>query len=267
MGKNGYNCIRKMFRGMDMIGVLLAINIGISFIILLAISMIRNHFKKIDRSMRIYADKKTYKSKSDTLFLDSLIEKYRVIVGYNKNNNIDVQMMIHKSFCEENIGRFKYTGVQSIANKGKIVMWGVLISQIGLELLKGVASYSKISFAMIIANSLICMLITLIGVIKGIPEEREKLIIELTDYIVNTYPAELEWQREQKNIKELKSEVEQLKEVLDSYKTIETQNNINEVHKQTQNEEYKEVQIKETIEEILQEKDIIHLLDKIKLNV
>ncbi|MEG1829318.1 MAG: hypothetical protein RR309_07850, partial [Cellulosilyticaceae bacterium] len=152
----------------------------------------------------------------------------------------------------------KYTKVQSIANKGKIVMWGMLIIQIGLELLKGVEAYSKIGFILIIANSLLCMLITLIGVIKGILEERERLTIKLADYIVNTYPAEIEWQREQKNIKELKSEVEHLKEELYSYKTVETQKDINGVEKSAGVEE---------VEDILQEKDIIHLLDKMNLNI
>lgn len=255
---NGYNCIREIYGGINMIGILLAINIVLSFIILLATSMIQNHFKKIDRSMKIYADKKMYKSRSDTLFLSSLLEKYKIITEYNKNN-VDIQTMVHKAFCEEVIGRFKYTKVQSIANKGKIVMWSILMAQIGLELLKGIASYSKVSFIMIIANSLICMLITLVGVIKGIPEEREKLIVKLADYIVNTYPAEIEWQREQKNIRELKDQVQYLKEELDNYKSEVDQKNI-EV-------EEKESKIKETIDEILQEKDIIHLLDKINLNI
>lgn len=255
---NGYNCIREIYRGMNMIGLLLAINIVLSFIILLATSMIQNHFKRIDRSMEIYADKKIYKSRSDTLFLDILLEKYKLIVGYNKNSNVDMAMMIHKAFCEAYIGRFKYTKVQSIANKGKIVMWGMLIIQIGLELLKGVEAYSKIGFILIIANSLLCMLITLIGVIKGILEERERLTIKLADYIVNTYPAEIEWQREQKNLKELKSEVEHLKEELYSYKTVETQKDINGVEKSAGVEE---------VEDILQEKDIIHLLDKMNLNI
>ena len=103
------------------------------------------------------------------------------------------------------------------------------------------------------------MLITLVGVIKGIPEEREKLTIKLADYIVNTYPAEIEWQREQKNIRELKDQVQHLKEELDSYKLEVDQKDIEVVEKESK--------IKETIDEILQEKDIIHLLDKINLNI
>lgn len=238
-----------------MVGILLGVNITLGVITVFATSMIQNHFKKIDRSIQIYTDKKVYKSKSDIYFLASLLEKYKLISQYNKHD-VDIMVMVTKTFYEEQIGRFKYTKVQSIATKGKVIMWGVLASQMGVQLLRGTITYSEISFIMIIANSIICMLVALVGVIKSIPEEREKLFIKLEDYIVNIYPAEIEWQDNKNNIKELEIKLRELEEELDTYKAKAYKNDIIiEVNKQ------------ETSEEVLHERDIIHLLDKIKLNI
>lgn len=251
---NGYNCNRGMHRGMDMIELLFLLNIGIAFVILLTTSMIQTHFKRIHRNVERYADKKTYKPHKSTQFITTLLDRYSVISG-NMGTKVDVGVLVTKTFYEERVGKFRYTCVESIAIRGKVVMWAILICQIGIELVTKVAPYPKKDIIFIIATTLICMIITLVGVIKGIREEREKLLVKLADYIVNTYPAEKEWQKQQEDIKKLHEKIDHLKEELHSYQEPQNIIPIPE-HKAESKEEDKD---------LLKEKDIISLLDKFNL--
>lgn len=237
-----------------MLELFLGINIGLSFIILFTNSMIQNHFKKIHRNISVYADKKVYKSQTDTQFLDTLLERYYLIIGYNQQE-LDVEVLVSKSFYEERVGKFRYTLIESIAIHGKAVMWTLMASQIGIELLTQLPSYPKRDFIMIIANTLLCMIITLMSVIRSVPEEREKLITRISDYVVNTYPAEVEWQKQQQNIRKLEQKIEELQEELESSCKEPKINKVQESKKE----------VIESKKELLKERDIVTLLDKFKL--
>lgn len=237
-----------------MLELFLIINIGLAFVILFTNSMIQNHFKKIHKSISAYANKKIYKSQADTLFLDTLLERYHLILGYNQQK-IDIEVLVSKAFYEEKVGKFRYTLVESITTRGKVIMWALLVSQIGIELITQLPAYPKRDFIMIIASTLLCMIITLMGVIKSIPEEREKLITRISDYVVNTHPAEIEWQKQQQNIKKLEQKIEELQEELEiNYKEFK----VNKVEEQKKG-------IIEQPKELLKERDIVSLLDKFNL--
>lgn len=235
-----------------MIKVLTITNIGIALMILLAARMLQHHFKRIERYSEIYADKKVYKGEAEIRFISLLVEKYHEISGHIKER-ADVSVMVSKAFYNEKVGCFKYTTVQSIATKGKVIMWILLMIQVGTELITQAPIHTKINFIMIMSNTLLCMVMTLFGVIKSIPEERDKLLIKLADYIVNTYPAELEWRKQQQGIKELQSKVEELQQELASYQTCGVLNTSSLEQNKSENPDK------------LKEKDIIKLLGKINL--
>lgn len=235
-----------------MIEVLTIINIGIAFMVLLATSMLQHHFKRIERYSEIYADKKVYKGETEIRFISLLIAKYHEISGHI-NQKADVSIMVSKAFYNEKVGCFKYIAVQSTAIKGRMIMWILLVIQVGIELAVQAPIHTKVDFIMIITNALLCMIITLFGVIKSIPEERDKLLIKLADYIVNTYPAELEWQKQQQGMKELQSKVEELQQELANYQTCGALNVAPTDVNKGENPDK------------LKEKDIINLLGKFNL--
>lgn len=237
-----------------MIELFFGLNIGMAFITLLTISMLNNHFQKIDKWIDRYADKKAYKQQEDMRFVNLVLERYEVITS-NQGKCIDVGILVKKTFYEEKIGKFRYTLIESIALRGKILMWAILFGQIGIELIGKVPAYPKRDVIMIIANTLICMIITLVGVIRGLVEERERVLSKIEDYIVNTYPAEIQWEKNREDVKKLYERIEYLQGELQGYQQRES-NVAVETEKETS---------KEKTKEFLKEKDIISLLEKFNL--
>ena len=241
-----------------MIVILLLINIVLDFIILFTTSMVQNHYKKIDKFIKIFADKKVYKSQREITFISDLLERYSVVLEYTEKN-IDVEALIKKYFYEYPIGKFRYTKIKSFAVRGKIIMWGVFLCQLGLDLLTMRRASTQIDFIVIIASALLCMLISLVGIIKSIPEEEAKLIVKLEDYIVNTYPAEMQWQKKEKNIKNLEEKVQKLEQELQNYQ--EKINPVEVSEGTSEGEEYSKDK------DVLSAKDIMNLLDQINIEL
>lgn len=240
-----------------MIGVLFFVNAIVAIIILFTTSMLQNHFTKIERSLNIYTDTKAYKPEGEVRFINKLISRYKTL-SQQKNSSIDIETMILKAFYEERIGRFSYIKVQAIALQGKIMMWIILVLQIAFEILGKNPGQSIGHFIYIVASTFLCMLTTLISVIKSIADQREQLLIKLQDYIINAYPAEISWQSKQKNIKDLLHKIEKLENELQNYQTQKQQK---EVLKQE-----KEVLSKQ-VDKKLKEEDIKNLLEKFNLNI
>lgn len=134
-------------------------------------------------------------------------------------------------------------------------MWGVFLCQIGLDLLTMRRGNTQIDFIIIIASALLCMIISLVGIIKSVPEEETKLIIKLEDYIVNTYPAEMQWQKKEKNIKNLEEKVQKLEQELQNYQ------------EKTNPVEVSEVKEYPKDKDMLSAKDIMSLLEQINIEL
>lgn len=232
-----------------MIGGLFFANAVLAGIILFTTSMLQNHFSKLEKSISIYTDNKAYKSQQDIQFISKLIDRYKAL-NAEEVKSLDIETMILKALYEEKIGKFEYLHVQSIALQGKGLMWAILVIQITFEILGNNPGQSIAHFIYIVASTFLCILITLIGVVKSILEQKNKLLIKLQDYIANTYPAELSWKTKQKNIKELLSKIEKLENQLESYQ-----------NKEDAQEETEEEQLNK-----LKEDDIKSLLEKLDLN-
>lgn len=232
-----------------MIGGLFFFNVLLCLITFLAISMLQNHFNKIQESMDIYLDTKAYKTDSKIKFISRVLNQYQKLSQESMNEArlappIDVEVMTYKVLYEEKIGKFSYLSVQRIANKGKVLMWGVLILQIGLEVLGERPGESIEDFIFIIASTFLCMIITLIGIIRNVGDLQKQLVIKVHDYVVNTYPVNLAKRTKQQEIKELMEKIQKLENELELYQ---------------QNSEEKK--------EVLNGKEIMHLLNEIDLHV
>ncbi|MGL4736132.1 MAG: hypothetical protein ACRCW2_01640 [Cellulosilyticaceae bacterium] len=205
-----------------MISVLFGVNVFICIITFLATSMLQNHFNKIHRSMAIYLDTKAYRPNSEVSFINKVLTRYQELSSSQSEEkvivpHIDVEVMIHKALYEEHIGKFSYLGVQSMANKGKVVMWGILIVQIALDIMSGQPGRSVINFIFIVASTALCMVATLYSIIKSVCDKREQLVIKVHDYVVNTYPVDLLERTKQQEIKELMERIQKLESELETY--------------------------------------------------
>lgn len=229
-----------------MIGILFGINTMLALAVAFATTMLQNHFSKIEKSIEIYHNPKAYKTESEIAFIRDLTEKYQKAYQTGESEYIDVEAMIQVAFYEKKVGKFSYHTVQNIAVKSKLIMWAVLCIQIVLEILSMNPGQSIPHFIFIVMSTVLCILITLIGIFKGVIEEKEQLFIKIQDYIRNTYPTEIKWKEKQKDVKELLDKIDKLEAELEHYQM-------------NQEVPSKEKQIKE--------EDIKMLLNKIDMNL
>lgn len=205
-----------------MISVLFGVNVLICIITFLTTSMLQNHFNKIHRSMVIYLDNRAYRPNSEVSFVNKVLSRYQELSSNRTEEeaivpHIDVEVMIYNALYEEHIGKFSYLGVQSMATRGKVVMWAILVIQIALEIMGGQPGRSVVNFIFIVASTLICMIVTLYSIIKSVPEKRQQLVVKVHDYIVNTYPVDLLERTKQQEIKELMERIQKLEGELETY--------------------------------------------------
>ncbi|MEF9958822.1 MAG: hypothetical protein RR448_03975 [Niameybacter sp.] len=200
-----------------MIGVLFGINTVLALIVAFTTRMLQNHFEKINKSIQVYLNPKAYKTESDITFIRKLIEKYQRIYEAQDGENIEVETMIQTAFYETRIGRFSYITIQNIALRCKLIMWTILFVQVCIEILSKAPGRSISNFILIIASTVLCLIVALMGVFRNIIEEREQLFIKVQDFIVNTYPTELKWKDKQKDIKALLARIEELETELEAY--------------------------------------------------
>lgn len=199
-----------------MIGALFIINTVVALVIGFTMSMLKNHFSRIEKSMEIYDNPKIYKTKSDTEFIGELIERYKKLDQVAKKT-IDIDTMIEASFYKQKIGKFSYLAVQNVATKGTVIIWIILATQIGLEVLSPIPGSSITNFICIVSNTLICLLLTLAHVFKGINDQKSHLFVKIRDYILNIYPASIAEKDHQKDMKALLDRIQKLETELENY--------------------------------------------------
>ena len=197
--------------GSHVVIVLFFINVIGAFVVLLSTSMLQNHFHKIEHSMEIYNSTKTYKPESQINFITKVLEKYREVRTI-ESDMMNVEAMITNLLYQEKIGHFNFLKVYSIATKGKIMLWSVLVGQVTIELIVNISKGSIVNFSFIIANTILCMLITLAQIIKAIDDKKEHLVVKVNDYITNTHPLENAFKERDDKIKELMGKLEQLEQ-------------------------------------------------------
>ena len=200
-----------------MIGVLFGINALLALIVTFTTRMLQNHFEKINKSIQVYLNPKAWETESEIDFIRNLIDKYQRVFEAQNGENIEVETMVQNAFYEKRIGRFSYITIQNIALKSKLVMWGALSIQVFIEILSKSPGSSIKNFIFIIASTILCLIISLMGVIKNIVEEREQLFIKIQDFMINTYPSEMKWKDKQKDVKALLARIEELEAELEQY--------------------------------------------------
>lgn len=192
-----------------MIGVLFGVNILLALGIGLTTAMLQNYFNKIEKSLTIYGNPKAYKPQSHIAFIDGLIEKFRNLAEADEEV-VEPEYIIQERFSKEKIGVFSYQKVHRLATKGKVMVWGVLAIQMMIELMSKMPGQSISDFIYIVGSTLICMLITLIDVVKNVSEQKNKLVEKIKEYIFNTYPNELDQRHKQKAYQELMEKLDHL---------------------------------------------------------
>ncbi|MGL4798299.1 MAG: hypothetical protein ACRCWY_02715 [Cellulosilyticaceae bacterium] len=188
-----------------MIGMLFGVNILVALSVGLTMTMLQNHFSKIKKSTYIYGDPKAYKPYSDIAFIDSIIEQVRGIAEKDEEDESleDMANLINQKLMTEKIGVFKYQVVARIAMQGKYLIWIVLIGQIILEMTSKKPGESISDFIYIVGSTLLCMLVTLAGVVNNLTDQKTALIEEIQQYILDTYPRQREKRHKQNELREI----------------------------------------------------------------
>lgn len=192
-------------RGSCMIGILLGVNVLIATSVILATAMILNYFKVIEKGTNLYLNQKAYAPFRQIKFIKDLLERYKML--QLQGATIDLENMIKVYLYKQKIGKFKYLMVQSIAGKGKYMMWGILSLQIIIEVLGEHPGTSNLQFIFIVTSAMQCLFVTLSHVVINIEDKREECVLKLRDYILHTYPMK------KKNLE--KQEVKIFMEALD----------------------------------------------------
>lgn len=259
-----------------MIGILFGINTGLALIVSFTTSMLQNHFNKISRSVDIYLNPKAYKPESEIAFIRDLIEKYEFIYHTREDETIEVATMIKNVFYKLKIGKFSYIAIQNIAVQSKFLMWALLCAQILMQIFNPVQERFISHLILIIASGLLCGLVTLMGILKNVVEQRKALFIKIEDFLVNVYPTQMKWKDKQKDVQVLLSRIEALETELEkrhtdkSSMTQEIELEIGQAHKEVdleinKAEDKQTSQDIQTKEAFIKEEDIKILLSKIDL--
>lgn len=178
-----------------MLIVLFVFEIIIVILTIFTTEMVEHKYKAIQDSLNMYCNKRTYKTKADIDFIESIVKSYSILVE-ETNQEPDLESAIRKRLQNESIGKFSYVSVRNLAMKVRGLMWGILILEILVAWINHVAS--NVDSVIIITTSLLLtVMMALYGIVKGVDEKGEALIDEVMHYIRNIYP--LERKKEDKN--------------------------------------------------------------------
>lgn len=224
-----------------MVIIFLVLNTVIFLCTSLGILMFSNNLKKINRSIDIYLNPKAYKSGSEIRLITLLVDKYS---QYEDRELVDLDVLVADGFYHENIGKFKVSVVETLASKGKRLLWVNTIAMVGWETLTVGLGYSELNSIMIIASAGLGVLLAFYEMYSDIELGKKHLFLRIKNYLNNEYPQLKINQKEKEEISFLLTKIEQL----------EAEISRNEKIKQPKPSE------KEKDDEGLQEDDIIQIL-------
>lgn len=155
---------------------------------ILTTHMVEHKLYTLQASLGMYCNKRTYKTKADIDFIESIITSYKNLVT-DTDEEPDLESAIKRRLQYEYIGRFSYVSVKNIALKGKNLMWGVLAIEGLVVWMNQMQSYGQ-AVRFITASLLLTVIMVIYVMIKRIDEKSEALIDEVIHYIKNIYPLE-----------------------------------------------------------------------------
>lgn len=179
---------------------LLLFEVILAALIILTVCMVEQKYKEISISLGLYKNNRAYKTQEKIAFIENIIEKYQVC-KLQSEDQVDLESMIKSALGKEQIGKFTYIGVRSIALNGKHMMWAI----IGLELL--IVLLNKLGASLLVVSVmggsiLLTIFIEMFLIIRALDEKKEALITDVEDYVRNTYP--IESRPIQRNIRQVK---------------------------------------------------------------
>lgn len=165
--------------------ILLGINCILGMVMMLAIAMLYHRFNVIEKGVQAYLNPKVYASKSQTWFIESLVQKYEELD--KKVDVIYLESMVKTHFNQQYIGRFSYLGVETMAIKTKYVMWGILFIQATNKMLWPLDLGTSHGIVMGV-NTLLCMTVTISSLLIHVESRKKLLCLKLSDYLLHRYP-------------------------------------------------------------------------------
>lgn len=230
------------------------LNVIIFLWVSLATSMFSNQLKQISRSIDIYLDPKAYKSKSQISFIDSLVDKYR---GYEDEVSMErgIDALMNDCFYEQKIGVFNVSTIDSIAHKGKQLLWISMLLMVSVEGLTTGLGQSVLHSWLMIGSGGLGLVLVFFQLYKHIDLEKEKLFAKTKNYLHHTYPNLKQEQKKQKEVSLLVSKISALEGEVERLEQISQQS-----LKESDSQQL--VDVKEIEKEPeLAEEDIIHLIE------
>ena len=151
--------------------------------------MIEKKYKEIERGASIYTDKRAYRTQSSVAFMDHILKRYQEY-AMEEGEVPDLYSMIKANLLKEYIGKFTFIGVNNVANKAKYIMWGIIALELVIALINNITTSLEGIF--VIASSILLTLgIEIYTIVKALEEKKEATIVLVEDYILNTYPLQI----------------------------------------------------------------------------
>ena len=150
--------------------------------------MVEHKFKTIEMSLPMYHNKRTYKTKANMEFIESIVNIYQKL-ALDTDEEPDLESAIKRKLQHEYIGKFPYISVKNVAIKSRHLMWAIL----GLEFFIAWINQEAYTVQMVVlitASLLLTIIMAFYGIIRGLDERSEALIDEVIHYIRNVYPLE-----------------------------------------------------------------------------
>lgn len=156
--------------------------------------MVEHKFEAIHASLGMYCNKRTYKTKADIDFIETIINDYKRLCS-DTDEEPDLPSAISLKLHKEYIGHFAYVSIKNIAIKARHLMWGIVVIEILITRINKI-DYSGQIIGLIFLSLFLTLMMCFYGIIKGLDEKQEILIDEVTHYIKNVYPLEVKKQEQ-----------------------------------------------------------------------
>lgn len=206
----------------------------------LGIIMFHNNLKKISTSIDIYLDPRTYKPESQVKLISLLIEKY---TKCEKESFLDLDALIEEVFYSVPIGKFKTAAIETLARKGKGLLWINIVSMTLYEMIKTGLGQSNINSIVIILSAGIGVLLAFFEMYIDINMGKAQLFVKIKNYLNNEYPQFRINQKEKEEVSILLEKIKDLEKTIDQHEEANLDKKENKV-----------------IREPLQEEDIIQII-------
>ena len=171
-----------------MIIVLFVFEVIIVGLTILTTHMVEHKFKMIKMSLPMYTNRRTYKTKANLDFIESILNMYQRII-LDTHEEPDLESAIKRRLNQEFIGKFSYISVKNIAIKARHLMWVILAIELVIAWMNQ-ELYSRLTIILMGVSLLITLFMAFYGLVKGIDEKSEALVDEIIHYVRNVYPLE-----------------------------------------------------------------------------